>query len=276
MAGTLMGFAHGAPVTQSVGAGLQFAAGLASAATSFVRTKAYVKERNADLFHPVGLHASVLGTGDMMAKVGHPERRLMLPPWETVGDLDWEMAGMEGGAAARRAERPWEDPKARRMRALEGFVAPLEFDVPEAASSSNFFDKMGAWQAKRAAKKHEEEEQERLKKWRETEEGVHEEMRKAQEDLAKKQARLDRELAKQGKRRKESEIRKAERDVAKEQRKVEKKMREKTGEKADEHSKISKEEKNANKIRWVVITQWQCESEEDVVGEDDDRESSRS
>lgn len=101
-------------------------------------------------------------------------------------------------------------------------------------------------------------------------------MRKAQEDLAKKQARLDRELAKQGKRRKESEIRKAERDVAKEQRKVEKKMREKTGEKADEHSKISKEEKNANKIRWVVITQWQCESEEDVVGEDDDRESSRS
>lgn len=149
---------YGVHPVQFAGLGLQVASGVAGAATSYVRTKAYFKTCNETLFHPAGLHATVATTKKMMARVGHPdpEGRLRLQPISSSDTTSTVRVGSESGTSE---ETTFEDPskandfKARRMQALEGYVAPLNLEVPGPVAPENVLCKMSAWQANRLEKK---------------------------------------------------------------------------------------------------------------------------
>lgn len=69
---------------QFAGMGVQAAAGLTSAATSWTRARAFVKHANAEMFEPRGLKCKILKTKKMMVAVGHGEEVLNLPPLESL------------------------------------------------------------------------------------------------------------------------------------------------------------------------------------------------
>jgi len=267
---------HGTPILQSVGMGVQISSDLASAATSYTRTKAYLQACNVDLFHPTGLHVAVLSTKDMMAKVGHPEERLRLPSLETTDDLDRDTSSIDGdrlnGKAEHRAMRPMDDPRVRRVNALKGYVAPLDFNVPAVAPPDSLLAKMGAWQAQKAATKNEEKEAKRRAKSQAKQSGGSELVGKDERKLDRKLAKLEKSLDKEGGKHKERDVRKAQREYEREEKKMEKKLERRAGKPEKEKDKgkdkvEDREEKQANKVRWVVITQWEG-------GEDDDDDDS--
>lgn len=264
---------HGTAVVQFVGMGLQAGSDLSSAATSYMRTKAYLEACNADLFHPTGLHAAILTTKDMMAKIGHPEERLRLPPLETSDDLDRETASPAGsslaGQAEQRAMEPMDDPRVRRVNALRGYVAPLDFDVPTVVPPDSLLAKMSAWQAQRAVTKSDEKEAKRRAKSQARHGGGGGELRaKDERKLDRKLAKLEKNLDKEGKPN-ERDVRKAQRKYDREERKIEKKLERRAAKPEKGKNKVeNREEKQANKVRWVVITHFQRGEEEDTSDDD--------
>lgn len=269
---------HGTPIVQSVGMGVQLGSDLASAATSYARTRAYLQACNADLFHPTGLHVAICSTRDMMAKIGHPEERLRLPPLETTDDLDRDTSSIDGdrhnGKAEQRTMRPMDDPRVRRVNALKGYVAPLDFNVPAVAPPDNLLAKMGAWQAQKAAAKNDEKEAKRRAKSQSKQSGGGESRGKDERKLDRKLAKLEKTLDKEGGKHKERDVRKSQRKYEREERKIEKKLERRAGkpekEKGKSKDKVDdREEKQANKVRWVVITQWEGNEEDDDTSNHD-------
>lgn len=272
---------HGTAVVQFIGMGLQVSSDLSSAATSYLRTKAYLQACNADLFHPTGLHAAILTTKEMMAKIGHPEERLTLPPLETSDDLDRDTSAVESdhlnGKAEQRARRPMDDPRVRRVNALRGYVASLDFDVPAVVPPDNLLAKMSAWQAHKAATKTDEKEAKRRAKSQARQGDGHELRAKDEKKLDRKLAKLEKTLDKEGGKRKERDVGKAQREYDREERKIGKKL-EKRSEKLEKGKGKAddREEKQANKVRWVVITPWQGIMDDDASSHDSlDAEQSR-
>lgn len=261
-----MGQCHGLLSVQYAGMGLQFASDISSAAASYLRTKGYLKACNADLFHPSGLHAAVLTTKDMMAKIGHREQWLRLPPLETSQDLDESISssmagGEEGLGTALRAVGSLEDPRMRRLNALHGYVAPLSFDVPAVTAPDNLINKMTAWQAQKTAEKHEKKDLKRREKAEAKSWHPEEKATKGERRLEKKLASVEKSLEKHGGNPDDKKVRRAQEKYEREQRKFERKV----GRKEQKSGKDERrEEKKANKIRWVVITQWEGEAEGDV------------
>jgi len=269
---------HGTPIVQSVGMGVQLGSDLASAATSYARTRAYLQACNADLFHPTGLHVAICSTREMMARVGHPEERLRLPPLETADDLDRDTASINNdrlnGKAEQRAMRPMDDPRVRRVNALKGYVAPLDFNVPVVAPPDNFLAKMGAWQAQKAATKNDEKEAKRRAKSQAKQSGGSELRGKDERKLDRKLAKLETTLDKEGGKHKERDVRKAQREYEREERKIEKKLERRAGKPEKEKGKgkdkvDDREEKQANKVRWVVITQLEGNEGDDDTSDHD-------
>ena len=265
-----MQMSHGTPVVQFVGMGLQIGSDLSSAATSYTRTRAYLQACNADLFHPTGLHVAILETREMMAKIGHPEERLRLPPLETDDNLDRDTPSTDGdrlnGKAKQIAMRPMDDPRVRRVNALKGYVAPLDFDVPAVVPPDTLLAKMSAWQAQKAATKNDEKEAKRRAKAQAKQSGSGEPRGKDERKLDRKLAKLEKTLDKEGGKHKEKNVRKAQREYEREERKVEKKLERRAGKPDNGKGKNrvdDREEKQANKVRWVVITQWEGDEEDD-------------
>ena len=264
---------HGTPIVQTVGMGVQIGSDLASAATSYARTKAYLQACNADLFHPTGLHVAILSTREMMVRIGHPEERLRLPPLETADDLDRDTSSIDGdaisGKAEQRAKKPMDDPRVRRVNALKGYVAPLDFDVPAVVPPDSLLAKMSAWQAQKAETKNDEKEAKRRAKSQAKQSGGGGELRgKDERKLDRKLAKLEKTLDKEGGKHKERDVRKAQREYEREERKMEKKLERRTRKPEKEKGKgkgkvDDREEKQANKVRWVVITRWEGDEEDD-------------
>lgn len=130
---------------QAVGGVLQVTSVLASAGTSFIRVRKFMKTVNAEIFNPRGLYVKVQTTKVMMASVGFAETdqkgKLGLPPLETVFDLETyspapSANGIDNKSAA--AISPLKDPRLLRLQALEGYIAPLTFEVPEPPPESAF------------------------------------------------------------------------------------------------------------------------------------------
>jgi hypothetical protein len=259
---------HGTVVVQSVGMGLQATSDLSSAAASYMRTKAYLKACNANFLYPAGLHAAVLSTKDMMAKIGHPDDRLRISSSETPHDMDQASSSVTnnpvGDRAEQRAINPMDNPRTRRLDALKGYIAPLDFDVPAVVPPENLLAKMSAWQAHRITSKANQKEAKKQAKSQPRQSGGGELRAKDEKKLGRKLAKLERSLDKQDGKRKERDVRRAQEKYDREQRKVESKI-EKSVEKAGKgKGKVDdKEERQANKIRWIVIDQWQDE-ENDV------------
>lgn len=276
---------HGTPIVQSVGMGVQIGSDLASAATSYTRTKAYLQACNADLFHPTGLHVAILATRDMMARIGHPEERLRLPPLETADDLDRDTSSIDGdpisGKAEQRAKRPLDDPRVRRVNALKGYVAPLDFDVPAVVPPDTLLAKMSAWQAQKAATKNDGKEAKCRAKSQAKQSGGGELPGKDERRLDRKLAKLEKTLDREGGKHKERDVRKAQREYEREERKMEKKLERRSGKPEKEKGKgkgkaDDREEKQANKVRWVVITQWEGNEEGGHSSDHDSLDAERS
>lgn len=268
-----MGMCYGVSPVQYAGMGLQLASGISSAAVSYLRTKAYLKTCNADLFHPAGLHAAVLTTKDMMVKVGHGEQWLRLLPLETSEDLDNLMMVERAGSVGtvQGSGRPLEDPRMRRLKALQDHVAPLDFDVPAVVAPDSLINKMAAWQAQKTAEKHEKKDLKRREKSAARSHRPEEKAKKGERKLEKRLAKIEKSLEKHEGNPEGRKVRRAQERYEREQRKVENKVARKE-EKSGKHE--GREEKKVNKIRWVVITQWQGEAEGDVDSDGEDGESS--
>lgn len=163
MAGGMVMSAPILPV-QIAGGGLQALAALGSGAVTVLRAKQFLKRANAEIFNPRGLAVRTCTTKRMMQAVGRgDEKRLALPPLEDVDDLVHGLtqtttttsSGSDGNnrprihsrtpsttsaASASTAQEggvPMEDPRMRRLRALEGSVTPVTFDVPPAPLPHN-------------------------------------------------------------------------------------------------------------------------------------------
>jgi len=295
MSGMAMTFAHGVPPVQWAGMGLQLASGVTSAATSYVRTRAYVKYQNAQTFHPAGLHACILSTKDMMEKVKYPHAGLQLPPMDNFADISSSIPADPLDESTTQAfDICPDDPRMRRIRALKGYVMPLDLNVPPAIVPDNFLRKMGAAQSERLArsqnkkaakarrevdKKYDQKSREAEKKRREGDKEIEKRIQKAEKEHAK----MEHKLAKERDPRERNEIvikfgkeslkreRSIEKETAKRDEEVGKEMRHAY----KEQDKVKKKEaKTAMKIRWLVISRWNGEDEQTDVAEPDDEDAS--
>nr|POE94376.1 hypothetical protein CFP56_16616 [Quercus suber] len=271
--GTIMSLIPVVKGMQLAGTGIALGAAGASYASSYLQTKAYLKAMNQTLFEPLRLHVEMLTTPEMMEKVVGGETRLELPPLEFLGEHE------EAEIAGQIVKMSVNDPRIRRMKALENFVMPLDFDVPEVATPNSMLKRMGNSQAKRLAKKQEakmlkkyhkgkkkfdEESAEAENRTKQGEDGV----AKAEIELAKEHKKLESDLTQDqvmgDERVKDRIVEKHDRQVEKMTKEIEKKRREndkevhKHKERAEKgRSKVAKdEEKIANKIRWIVISTW--------------------
>lgn len=118
---------------------------LASAGTSFVRVRKFMKTANVEIFAPRGLIVKLHTTKKMMERVGFTgtdaDGKLRLPPLETVTDLgkySSESCLSDNDNTSPTAVSLLGDPRLLRLQALEGYIAPLTFDVAEQAPESVF------------------------------------------------------------------------------------------------------------------------------------------
>lgn len=136
LAGTITGFVPSA-IAQGIGTGIQFASGIGSAATSYTRTKEYVKAVNTTVFAPRGLRLAIQSTKEMTAAVG-ATNGIYIPNFPETNI----------GAS--------QDIRMERLHALEPYIAPLTFNVPDSRTNqANWYDKLNGWQATRDTKKQE-------------------------------------------------------------------------------------------------------------------------
>ena len=303
-----MGNLYWLPIVSWVGMGVEIAAGLSSAAASLARSKKFLKLANEKFWKPKGWFVKICGTKEMLGRVGYASggeggaAQLKLPP-RVVEEL--ESGGQkEHLAGPSRHQVPQEDARTRRMRALEGYVTPLDFNVPALVPPSNLLAKMGTMQAQRMASKQQKKEvqkrekaiEKRTKEHREAEKSS----RKAAERLDELESLLERErtkfqtrLARRGEDVSEKDRERILREFEKEEERLEKELeretkkfereKEKREEKDGRRSakpKKDKEEEATQKMRWIVITRLEGGKDEDqdedgLIVEDDDENKGR-
>lgn len=129
---------------QGAGAVLQGVSLAASAGISSMRAKKYMTEANQKMFHPRNLEAKLMGTKKMMAAIGYiptdANGKLSLPPALEQNDEGFYSAD----AALDESETTpstAEDPRMRRLRALEGHVAPFHLAADQAVIPEQWFKK---------------------------------------------------------------------------------------------------------------------------------------
>jgi hypothetical protein len=80
----------------------------------------------------------------MMEKLGCGKSTLNLPPLDTFADIDEDALAEPVDENQSTGKTHPGDPRMRRVRALEGYAMPLNFDVPPpAVSRGNFLKRMG-------------------------------------------------------------------------------------------------------------------------------------
>lgn len=294
LAGGIMSAVQGVQPVQLAGIGLQAASVAASGATSYVRTRQYVKAINESYFHPAGLHLHVFDTKKMTAKVNYPEEKLKLPPLDFTTDLPPPIDGMDRKESRQQSVAQvmeQNDPRLRRIKALEGYVLPLDLDVPQPASPDNLLKKMSATKAARLERKQNRKTQKKHAKMvrkQEKAKGIEGEAKLERLESRLEATELELEKQRSGDSAGAAKsLRELERERAKLSRKVDKKSArmEKRALKADTKQpkrerkaekrldKLErKESKTANKIRWLVIVRKDEEedSDQDSIPKSDD------
>lgn len=240
-------------IPQLVGGLVSFGANVGRSADSMVRTKKYMVRMNEELFAPRGLVATVMNTSDMLiaANLGQKQGGLKnkLPLHElTPDDLS---TLIENGIPSRDL-----DPQHMRLKALEGFIAPLDFHVPEEnIAHKTFLKKMNAKASYRLSQKQQEKRTEELKKAQEKLEEMNEKIAKENRSLEKVQARMD--LYKQshdGSRSKSNKLFELQDDLEKAISKRDAQVRKHRNDyQHDAKDWMKGDEKSAKRLRWVVI-----------------------
>lgn len=139
------------PPAQLAGGVVQILSVIGSAGVSIVRVKRYLKKSTEEIFKPRGLCLRIMGTKKMMGAVGcenvDAKGKLALPAPEVLGDLTPPPAALppyQGGGDSdpgdRKEEVQVEDPRVRRLKALEGFIAPLEFEKEAAPTRARWIN----------------------------------------------------------------------------------------------------------------------------------------
>ncbi|KAK2740956.1 hypothetical protein CKAH01_18555 [Colletotrichum kahawae] len=143
-AGTVIGYVpnHWA---QLAGGLTNLTAGVGSAATRIIRSKIFLEKVNKEYFAPRGLKASLCKFKDLSTRIGCGETLPNLQPQE----VNWEM-----------------DITARRMSALQPYIAPLTFDVPPPTKDRNIIDRLTEKRIQRRVKKKEKKKGKRARKMR--------------------------------------------------------------------------------------------------------------
>ncbi|KAG4437204.1 hypothetical protein IFR05_007323 [Cadophora sp. M221] len=131
---------------QIAGGVFQIASVGMSAGVSMVRVRSFMKKSNTNLFAPRNLIAKIMTTKKMMAEIKcnnvDTKGKLILPPLEELSDLTPETGAVivrDPNVAAPPSTV--EDPRVRRTRALEGYIAPLDFEA--SALPKGKYDKYG-------------------------------------------------------------------------------------------------------------------------------------
>jgi hypothetical protein len=178
---------------QAVGGVFQVTSILGSAGFTIVRVRKYMKKVNASTFAPRGLTVRLMSTKKMMAAIhfDHTDAKgkLKLPPLDDVSELDpfihaTHVAATDPNASAAAKE----DPRLMRLKALEDYVAPLTFDVPENTAHMGPMNKYGGaplrWMNKKQLKKLDKAREKSLKKREEKAPEVEKEVQKSQGQIA--------------------------------------------------------------------------------------------
>ena len=261
----------------ATGAGIQTAAGVASAGVSYARTRAFIKATNEELFHPAGFHATVLSTKKMMTKVGMDGASLQLPPLPRTDATGPETLTTDAGedlVTVANTETPQHDPRMRRIHAMADWVQPLEMHDTPGELPEGFFKRINAKNAQRLDRKQNEKllkerrkagekKDEKLADARKEFSEAQDKIIKVENKMAKEQAKFLKEVEKAKNeherakvlRKQEKKMRELDEERAKECAEQDKKVQEKVREGEKETGKVDKKEhKIAQKIRWVVIT----------------------
>jgi hypothetical protein len=137
---------------QAVGGVVQITSVLGSASVTMIRVRKYMKTTNETIFAPRGLVAKIMNTKKMMAAINFTNTdqkgKLALPPLDELEDLTppstlaLDNSGSDGPLDENAEAANVEDPRLRRLRALEGFVAPLELETTP-APTKGAMDKYG-------------------------------------------------------------------------------------------------------------------------------------
>lgn len=229
-------------IPQLVGSAISLSAKLGTAGVSKGRSTIFLKKANSDFFAPRGLKVEVATAKALKAKLGlDPEANLVSALGESEG-LNVQQ---------------------RRLRALEGYISPLTFDVPPPNEQTNALEKMGAWQVKRQL---ETSEKKALKDRKKAEKkgGNGEKMPKAQKEFEKEIAKIEKdrnkarreyekELKKSSAEKAEKELQKEMRKLDKEVEKAERVIRKETVKDRKDMQKEDKEVEQANKVLWMLI-----------------------
>jgi hypothetical protein len=129
---------------QGTGAFLQGVSLAASAGISFMRAKKFMADANAKMFHPRNLEAKLMGTKKMMSAIGYTPTdangKLSLPPALEQNDEGFYSAAASLNESETRPNTA-EDPRVRRLRALEGHVAPFDLAADYAVIPEQWFKK---------------------------------------------------------------------------------------------------------------------------------------
>lgn len=288
VAGAVMSMAYGVHPVQWAGLGLQISSGMVSAATSYLRARQYVQAINMELFNPAGLHVTVMTTKKMMVKIGLPGEQLKLHPLSADAPTpDANVLAYESQSEVQQLPE-LEHARAQSLKALQGQVMPLNFNVPEAKTPDSLLQKMGANQVSRLSKKQQTKAQKKREKANEEivkmNAEADKEQSKGDKDVLKKQREAEKEISKlereleqeksvskrlEASKKLQKEKSKLLNEVEKEAKKRDEKVESKRQDARKEIEKVGKSEsKIANKIRWLVISKW--EGQESDMSEDED------
>lgn len=286
IASTVVSIAAPLPDVHFAFGGLAVGAVVAGRATSYARTKAYLKAINTNLFNPAGLKVSLMTTEKMMEEIGCGENTLNLPPLNTFADFDEEAVAEPLNENQSTSMTHPDDPRVRRIRALSGYVMPLNFDVPPpVAARENFLKRMGDahvnWLSRRQQKSLTKKREKAIEKDFTKQQKLEEKRLQGEQEIARLERERDfKQNEMQSKVTSEKTMRdpgeeikviqalakqsdKIQRQIDKEQNKLED-LAEKRGEEGNKNlrKKEEREEKIAQKIRWLVIAKWDGEENE--------------
>ncbi|KAL4882517.1 hypothetical protein BJY04DRAFT_187214 [Aspergillus karnatakaensis] len=272
---TIAGAVMGAiPTVEIIGLAVETAGEVGSEATSYFRTKAYMKNANESIFYPKGLSVRIGGFEEMCRLVGADavgikgwvERESLVlkdkqQQSESDAKVNIEMLEQVAGGGKRVGALGRRHPRMKILQALEMNAAPLEVvDGPAPVSEQNVLKKWnaayaareGQKQSEKLEKKHQKLQQERGKKYQEA---VKETQRKDKKiaELQDKIQKLQQDADMKSEKR-EKEISRVNDKIDRVRREQEEGMAEgaKRGDK-EMHRFQQKELEKALKIKWLVI-----------------------
>ncbi|KAH6956156.1 hypothetical protein DER45DRAFT_614127 [Fusarium avenaceum] len=156
IAGGVLCSVQGVIPAQAIGGVLQVTSLLASAGVTFVRVRKFLKSANVDIFASRGLVCRIMTTEKMMAAINFSQMdlkaKLKLPPLEMIHDLGIPHSCSAPASISSediqnnsRVETVSgvKDPRLLRLQALEGYIAPLDFNVSESSLPEGWLSKMG-------------------------------------------------------------------------------------------------------------------------------------